>query len=444
MHILLFGATEVGYMIAARMYLEHDITLIDDHPIPEKFNSLDISFIHGGGSDIDVLTRANAAKADFFVACSALDEANIVACWTVKKIADLETVCFVSKEEIYTNLVSSVKEKYQTKYDIDTLIWPEQLLTQDIFRIVMVPEAIDVEYFDEGQAKLFEYPIKEDSSLCSKLVSQYDFPKDVLIVAIHRDNNLFIPGGNTRMEAGDRAIFMGTGPALDLLAARVFPNRDKIRSAAVIGGGNVGFFLAQKMEQAKIRVKIIENNETRCRFLANTLKSSMVLRADGTDLSVLEEESIGKMDVIVCVTNNDEKNLLCSLLVKQLGASRVVTRVENIHNAQLFDKVGIDVVVSPWESAMKELFNHFKVKEVDTLALVERGKGEVVHIIVPQTFKEQMVMDLKLPTGTIIGMVHRHRKYLIPDGTTTICPNDKLKIFTTAENKDAIITVFTQ
>ncbi len=444
MHILLFGATEVGYMIASRMYLEHDITLIDDHTIPEKFNSLDISFIHGGGTDIDVLTRANASKADFFVACSGLDEANIVACWTVKKIADLETVCFVSKEEIYANLISSVKDQYQTKYDIDTLIWPEQLLTQDIFRIVMVPEAIDVEYFDEGQAKLFEYPIKEGSPLCSIQVSQYDFPEDVLIVAIHRNNELFIPSGNTTIEVGDRAIFMGTGPALDLLAAKVFPSRNKIRSAAVIGGGNVGFFLAQKMEQAKIKVKIIENDENRCVLLANTLKSSLVLHADGTDLAVLEEESIGKMDVIVCVTNNDEKNLLCSLLVKQLGASRVVTRVENIHNAQLFDKVGIDVVVSPWESAMKELFNHFKVKEVDTLALVERGKGEVVHIVVPKTFGEKKVMDLKLPTGAIIGMVHRHRKYLIPGGATTIYPNDKLKIFTTAENKDAIISVFAQ
>lgn len=120
----------------------------------------------------------------------------------------------------------------------------------------------------------------------------------------------------------------------------------------------------------------------------------------------------------------------------------MVTRVENIHNAQLFDKVGIDVVVSPWESAMKELFNHFKVKEVDTLALVERGKGEVVHIVVPQTFEETKIMDLKLPEGAIIGMINRHRRYLIPGGATKIYPDDKLKIFTTAENKDTVIDVF--
>jgi len=445
MRILLFGATEIGYMIASQIHLEHDITFIHDQDrLPEKFNSLDVSYISGSGADIETLKKANTEKTNYFVACSLLDEANIVACWTVKKLADVETVCFVSKEEIYTNLVSSVQDHYHTKYDIDTVIWPEQLLTQDIFRIIMEPETIDVEYLDDGNARLFEYPIKEDSPLCSTKIKDYTFPDDVLIVGIYRDDTLFIPNGSTEIRAGDKTIFMGTGPALDLLAANLFPKRNQVKTAAVIGGGNVGFFLAQKIEQAHIKLKIIELNEVRCSFLADNLSNSLVLQEDGTNLSILEEESIGKMDVVICVTNNDEKNLLCSLLLKQLGANRVITRVENTHNARLFERVGIDIVVSPWESAMKEVFNHFKIKDIDILALVEGGKGEVASLPVSPSFPATRIMDLKLPDGAIIGIIKRGSRYIIPHGSTIIRANDHLKIFTMAENLEAIQSVFAQ
>jgi len=374
MQILVYGATDIGYMIAARLYLEHDITIIDElERLPERFNNLDIGYVCGSGADVAALEQANSKKAKLFIACSLTDEANIVACWTFKKIVNAETVCFVRKGEIYNNLVSPVQYRYQTKYDIDTVIWPEQLLTQDIFRIILVPEAIDVEYFDDGQAKLFEYRIKDDSPLCNKRIMDYSFPQDVLIVGITRDNVLFIPNGSTTIVVDDKVIFMGTGPALDLLAVKVFQKSDRIRTAAVIGGGNVGYFLAHQMEQANIRVKIFEHSLSRCNFLTDNLKKSLVLNGDGTDLELLENEGIGDMDVVICVTNNDEKNLLCSLLVKQLGVRRIVTRVGNARNAQLFEKVGIDVVVSPRESAMKELLNHLHAKNVDMLALVEGG-----------------------------------------------------------------------
>lgn len=443
MRILVYGATDIGYMIAARLYLEHDIIVIDDvDRLPEKFNNLDISHVSGSAADISALERANAKKINLFISCSLTDEANIVACWTVKKIADVETVCFVSKGEIYNNLISPVQHRYQTKYDIDTVIWPEQLLTQDIFRIILVPEAVDVEYFDNGRAKLFEYRIKENSPLCNVRIMDYAFPDNVLIVGITRNNVLFIPNGSSRIEPDDKVIFMGTGPALDLLAVNMFQKKDRIKAAAVIGGGNVGYFLAHQMEQANIRVKIIEQSHSRCSDLTDKLKKSLVLHGDGTDLEMLEQEAIGDMDVVICVTDNDEKNLLCSLLVKQLGADRIVTRVGNAHNAQLFERVGIDVVVSPMESAMKELLNQIHAKDVNILALVEGGQGEVLRLQVSESFPDTRVMDLNLPANAIIAIIKRGRGILIPDGSTTVCAGDNLKIFTIAENTEVLTAVF--
>ncbi len=139
--------------------------------------------------------------------------------------------------------------RYRAPYDIDIVIWPEQLLTQDIFRIVMVPEALDVEYFAQGRAKLFEYRIKEDSLICDKRIMDCTFPDNVLIIGITRDNKLFIPDGSTIISLNDKVIFMGKGSALDLLAARFFQKRTKIGRVVLIGGGSVGFLLAKNLSR---------------------------------------------------------------------------------------------------------------------------------------------------------------------------------------------------
>ncbi len=444
MNLLIYGATELGYMLAQRLYQEHSITLIDNRErLPEKFNNLDISFISGSAADVDALEQADLKKSDLFIACSSLDEANIVACWTVKKIVDIETICFVRTMELYRNLSSPKQNRYQTPYDIDTIIWPEQLLTQDIFRIISVPDAIDVEYFAEGRVKLFEYRIKDDSVLRHTKVMDCSFPKNVLIVGITRENHLFIPDGSTLIEVDDKVIFMGLGPALDNLAASIFQTGNTTKTAVLIGGGSIGLMLAQKLEQAGIRVKIIEHDKARCVLLADNLKKSLILNGDGTDLELLEGESVGEADVIVCITNNDEKNLLCSLLVKQLGSDRrIITRVSNERTAHLFERVGVDVVVSPRESALTELLNRVQARDVNILALVEGGQGEVLRLTLPESFPDTKVMDLKFKAQAIIGVVKRGRRLVIPSGETVIQAGDLLKIFTMAEDTEDVKALF--
>ncbi len=445
MKILLYGASEVGYMAALRLSREHDITILDEHDtIPERFGNLDVGYVNGSGADVNALEQSEAASMDLFIACSVRDEANIVACWTVKRIADIETICFVRTMELYNNLMFYSQGRYRAPYDIDTVIWPEQLLTQDIFRIVSVPEALDVEHFAQGRAKLFEYRIKEDSVILNKRVMDCKFPDNVLIVGITRENSLFIPDGSTRISLNDKVIFMGMGTALDVLAARFFQKSNKIRKVALIGGGSVGFLLAEKLEQANIRVTLIEHDKERCLFLANNLKKSLVLHGDGTDFDLLENEAIGDADAIICVTNNDEKNLLCSLLVKQLSKGRIITRVGKTQTALLFDRVGIDVVVSPRESALKDLLNRVQAHDVNILALIEGGQGEVLRITVPEGYPETQVVDLTFAAKVVIGVIQRGRHIIVPHGETRILGGDILNIFTMAQDAEAIKKMFAQ
>lgn len=444
MNLMIYGATDLGYMIALSLYQDHSVTLLDDlEKLPEKFNSLDISFVSGTGADIDALEQADAEQSNLFIACSSLDEANIVACWTVKKIASIETICFVHTMELYRNLISARQKHYQTRYDIDTVIWPELLLTQDIFRIVSVPDAIDVEYFAEGRAKLFEYRIKGNSSLLDTRVMDCSFPPDVLIVGITRDEKLFIPNGSSVIQEGDKVIFMGLGPALDTLAANIFQSNDHIKTAILIGGGSIGFMLARKLEEAGIRVKIIEQDEERCTFLADNLGKSLVLHGDGTDVGLLEEESVGEADVSICITNNDEKNLLCSLLIRQLGPDhRIITRVSNTPTAQLFERVGIDVAVSPRASALTELRNRVQARDADILATVGGDQGEVLRLTLPEDFPDTQVMDIAFEARAIIGVLKRGHHLIIPTGLTLLRAGDHLKIFTMAEDSKAVKELF--
>jgi len=445
MKILIYGATESGYMAARHLSTDHDVTILDEEDrLPERFANLDVSFVSGSGANVIILEQTDAARMDLFVACSSVDEANIVACWTIKRIADIETVCFVHKMDLYQNLNYDDQNRYKTIYDIDTVIWPQKLLTQDIFRIVSVPEAVDVEFFASGRVKLFEYRIKEGSEILNKRIMDCSFPRNVLIVGITRDNKLLIPHGATTIGLNDKVIFMGTGPALDILTARFFSKDSSLKRAVVIGGGNVGCLLAQQFEEAHLQVTVIDLDRQRCTYLAERLKNSLILCGDGTDLELLENASVQDCDTTICVTDNDEKNLFCSLLVKQISKCRIVARVSNSNTALLFDRVGIDIVVSPLESALKDLLNHIQSREIDILAVIEGGQGEVVRLTIPENFEETRVAELKFEARAIIGVVQRGRQIVIPSGETIIKKHDQLKIFTVTADVEAIKKMFSR
>ena len=443
MKIVIFGANEVGCLLATQLFEDHDIIVIDkEENRIDDFKKLDIEFIFGNASNIEVLEKINIKDADVFIACTAMDEANIVACLTVKRMSMAKTACFVSKEEYIESLGLIKGSEYHSEMMIDSVIWPEALLTQEIFRIITVPDAIDVENFAQGKARLLEYRIKNESSLLGKQIKDCSFPDETLIVGITRNNELFIPSGLTVFEEGDKVIFMGAATSLDILAREMFSESEKIKSVGIIGGGNVGLMLAKDLEKANIRTKIIEKNYKRCEFLTENLKKTLILNGDGTDLELLQQEEFNEFDVLVSVTNNDEKNLLCSLLAKQLGVKKVITRVSKSSNIALFEKVGIDVAMSPKEAAIDEINNVLIETDIDILATVEQGQGEVIDIYIPENYKDTKVMDLRLPQKAIIGIIRRGSKVIIPKGDTLVRAKDSLIVFTMAEHSSAVKDYF--
>ena len=440
MKIVVFGASEIGLLIATEFFEEHDITIIDkEENRTDALNRLDISFVAGNGSNINTLQSANIEDADIFVACTGFDEANIVSCLTVSRLSRAKTVCFVSNSEH----IESLKLMKDTQYEmIDYVIWPEELLTQEIFRIITVPEAVDVENFAQGKSRLLEYRIKEDSTILHKKLKDCRFVENTLVVAITRDEKLFIPDGETEFMLNDKVIFMGSSTYLDILARDIFQSQTKVKTAAIIGGGSVGLMLAQNLEKVNIKTKIIERDYKRCEYLTEVLKNTLVLYGDGTNMELLSQEDIGESDVVISVTNNDEKNLLCSLLTKQMGAKKVITRVSKSTNISLFEKVGIDVAISPKEASINEIRNNLIETDVEILATVERGQGRIIEALTPSNFENITLMNLKLPCKAIIATIQRGHSVIIPKGVTMLRPNDKLLIFAKEEDSQTIIDFF--
>ena len=438
MKIVIYGATEIGCLLATEFFEDHDITIIDkEENRTAEFNQLDISFIQGNASDINVIKSADIENSDIFIACTGIDEANIVACLSAKRVGHVKTICFVTKEE-YKNTLNFERNDSSGDFFIDYIIWPEELLTQEIFRIVTVAHALDVENFADGRARLLEYKVGSGHSIVNKKVRDCGFTNGTLIVGITRNSELFIPNGETVLQEDDKLIFMGTPHSLDILAGTFFHEKEYVKSTAIIGGGTVGLMLAKNLEALKIRTKIIERDYERCQFLCEQLNNTLVINGDGTNLKLLDEEEIGSSDVVISVTNNDEKNLLCSLLAKQLGVKRVIARVSKVLNIPLFEKVGIDIAISPKNSAINEVKNDLAENDVDILATVEQGQGEVLEINVLPEFDKRKIMDLRLPQHAIIGVIQRKNQVIIPQGNTELNTNDTLIIFTTAVNANEI------
>ncbi len=444
MRIVIYGANEMASAIAVEFFEDHDVIVIDPNQKNlEPFSRLDVGVICADALNIKILKDSDVSSADVFIACSNDDEQNIIACLMAKEVSSAQTVCFVSKKESLVSL-NALKDEYHSSYvqNIDNVIWPQNLLVQEIFKIITVPEAVDVENFAQGRARLLEYRIREDSELLNQKLKDCYFNSEVLVVGIVRNDELFIPNGNSEFLLNDKIILMGTPIGLDIAVNELFVSKGTVKKITIIGGGSVGYELAQAMEKTSMKIKMIENDYERCEFLSQNLKKSLILNGSGTSLELLEQEETGKNDVVVAITNNDEKNLLCSLLSKQLGAKKVITRVSQGATGNLFERVGVDVAISQREACVHEIKNRIMDFRACVLATVERGQGEIIEIAVPESFKTRPLFEIKMPVPCVIAIINRGSKVIIPKGKTEIMPKDVLLVFTKSDDVIAVKEYF--
>lgn len=430
MQIVIVGGGEVGSALARALAAEHEVFVIDHEPtVADRFTSLDVDFILGSGTNEDVLARANIKKADFFVACTGLDEVNIVACAIANRISSPETVCLVSRADF----LGSATDAGLQQFGINRVLWPEAQLAVDIEQVVTAPGAIDAEVFAGGVVRLLEYKLEASSALVVAPVGGLHLPKGSLVVAVKRGGKLFVPRGTTQLAAGDKVILMGTPEAMREVERLVRPGVNQGRQlVTIIGGGDVGLQVAERLEKAdNVEVRIVERGEERGALLAARLTRTLVLNGDGTDLEFLESEDVGRSDVLVCVIDNDERNLLASLLGRQLGVPKIVTRVSRPGNLRLFERVGIDVALSARAAAVASILHQISGGTSSLLAVLEHGEARVLELTVSKDFVPRQLKGIGTPEDVIVAAILRGDHAIVPRGDDRIDPGDRILVFCT-------------
>lgn len=445
MRIVIVGGGEVGYALCRALAPDHDLAVIDSAPqVAERFSHLDVQFIIGSGTDGAVLQRAGIAQAQLLVACTGFDEVNVITCAVARRFGSMRTICFVSREDFLEPF--GELEALRAHLGIDRVLWPEAQLAADIERIIEAPGSIDAESFAEGQVRLLEYRLSPTSFLVQDTLAQVDMPPGSLAVAFKRGDTFAIPRGNTRLAPGDKVIIMGTLAAMQTVQARVAVEAAAplgTQRVTIVGAGDVGGRLAERLDRRPtIDLRVIERDARRGEQLAASLHRALVLHGDGTDLELLEAEDIGRSDVLVSVIDNDEKNLFASLLGRQLGVKKVITRVSKPSNLRLFERVGIDVALSVRGAAVAAVVHEVKGGPSALLAVLEEGQGEVLEVVVPDHYPPTTLKDLDMPIESIVGAIRRGREVIVPSGRDLIRAGDRLLVFASTVAADKVRTLF--
>ena len=440
MRIVIVGGGQVGSALARTLAPDHEVVVVDhDKTVADVFTSIDAEFIVGSGTSDEVLGRAGIEKAEFFVACTGLDEVNIVACAIANRIANPETICLVSRADFLPG-----SQGHLEQFGIDRVLWPEAQLAADIEQVVTAPGAIDAEVFAGGIIRLLEYKLSADSTLTSAPLGGLHLPRGSLIVAVKRGAKLFVPRGTTQLATGDKVIIMGTPEAMQQVERLVNPARGGGRMhVTIIGGGDVGLALAERLEKCEtVDARIMERNVARGEMLAGRLSRTLVLNGDGTDLEFLESENVGQSDVLVCVIDNDERNLLASLLGRQLGVPKIVTRVGRPTNLRLFERVGIDVALSARGAAVASILHQITGGASRLLAVLEQGEARVLELTVSPDFSGKPLKSIGTPVDAIVAAILRDGSAIVPRGDDRIEPGDRILVFSTRDAADRVQAYF--
>ncbi len=439
MKIVIIGSGKLGSNLISLLSREdHDITVIDTSPklVESVVNDNDVIGYCGNGASFAVLEQAGVAKCDVFIAVTGSDELNIMSCMVANRVGAKKTLARVRNTDYAGQLLFM-----QNKLGIDLIINTELETALEIARIIEFPAAIKVETFAKGRIDLAEITVAKDSPLDGiRLMNiRRDLDLPMLICAVSRDDEIFIPSGGFVLKAGDKIYFTAAKGALSKIFLNIGIRKKKIRSALIVGGSRTSYYLAQNLLRHGIKVKIVENNPARAAELESLLDGGTVICGDGTDVDLLEEEGISDYDATVCLTDMDEENIIVSMYAERKGVRKVVCKANRDALVQMATSTLPNCsVVCPKDTTCAIILRYIRAvselegSRINTLYRILEGRAEAIEftaekesVLLGKTLRE---IDLK--EGIIIACISRGREVIIPSGNTEIKAGDSVIVIT--------------
>ena len=446
MKILILGAGQVGGTLAENLANEaNDITVVasDSVRLRELQDRLDIRTMHGRASYPPILKDAGAEDAEMVIAVTNSDETNMVACQVTKLLYKTPTtICrvragaYLGKQELFYNRDTEKELDRLRGFPIDVLISPEHLVTQHITRLIEYPGTLQVLEFSKGLARLVALRATKGGPLVGRELSylRTHMPKiDTRVAAIFRKDRAIMPQGDTVIEDGDEVFFIAAADHIRSVMSELQPLSKPYKRIFICGGGNIGYRLANTLE-SRYQVKILERDHERCVMLSERLQKTVVLEGNAANKDILLEENIESTDVFCAVTNDDETNIIASLLAKRLGARKVLTLINNPDYVDLIQGGVIDVAISPQQTTIGSLLTHVRRGDVVNVHSLRRGAAEAIEAIAHGDHRSSKVVgkrldEIHLPPGTTIGAIVRHNEVLIAHDHLRVQPDDHVILF---------------
>jgi trk system potassium uptake protein TrkA len=442
MQVIICGAGQVGFNIARYLASEDaDITVIDRSPelVHKIADLLDVKGLVGFASHPDVLERAGAADADMVIAVTYADEVNMVACQICHSLFEVPTKIARVRSQTYlqpmwANLFS------REHMPIDVIISPEIEVARAIARRLEIPGAFDVIPLADGKISLIGVHCTEECPVLDTPLRQLTalFPDlHIVVVGISREGEGIVPSGDTELRAGDDVYFVAETDHIPR-AMPVFGHEEtEARRVIIVGGGNIGLYLAESVEKRnpQVSMKIIELDKKRAEFVAQALDRTVVINGNALDAEILDEVNVRTADTVVAVSNDDEVNILASMLAKRYGCRRAVTLINKNTYEPLIGTLGIETVVNPRAITVSRILEHVRRGRIRSVHTLSEGFGELIEAEALETSSLVGVplREAKLPDGVVLGALVRNDAIIIPRGDTVVKAGDLVILFAASE-----------
>lgn len=437
MRVVVCGAGQVGVSIARQLAHENiDVVVVDQSAAlaQQLGDSLDVQAITGHASDPDILELAGAGEADMLIAATASDEVNMVACQVAhslfnvpKKVARIRTKGYMSDN--WRAMFS------RDHMPIDVIISPEAEVARAVVRRVTAPGAFELIPLMDGKARLVGVRIGENCPVINTPLRQLTalFPDlQITVIGILREDRHFIPDADDQIFPMDRVYFVAAAAHIDRAMAAFGHQEQQARRVVIIGGGNIGLMMADALDSGALSVRIIEMDPKQAEAAAQHMPGSIVINGDALEPVILEEAGVGSADAVISVTNNDQTNILASLMAKRAGAGRTISLINRASFSTLVNPLDIDVVVNPREITISTILRHVRRGRVREVHYIGDGFGEVLEVDALRTsaIVNKKIVDLSLPEGAIIGAIMHNDTVLMPKPEMRISEGDRVVIFT--------------
>ena len=449
MRIVLIGCDKIGNAILEQFMEEGDHSIcvvdIDGTRVKRAFDKYEITGVVGNGASYEVQRKANVDKADLVIAGTNSDEVNILCCMVAKDLGAQHTV-IINNNEKYSDQIENLRERL----NINLSVSPEKEAAAEVARMLRFPSALQVELFADGKMEMIDVILSDDSEFVGHTIAAKHgrlYP-DVQICAVERDGEIIIPSGTLVLEAGDRLSIASTVTGIIRYLKGTGLYQSRIKRVMILGGGVSSYYLARRILSAGMDVTIIEGDLERCRYLSEQLPKATIIKGGDNDYELMRNEGLITSDAFVSFTTNNEKNIIASLYAINKNVAKVITAIDENNLFSVVGEIELGSVVSPNVLTATRIMHFVKglqsAKELGSKlnAIYTLGDSDayVLEFIINDKFSKPNVplKELTLKPNTLIAMIIRNNRTIIPRGNDVIIEGDYVIVVTKEKGVDGI------